>query len=476
MPGQGAHSGEGGGAWDGGGVIGAILDPRGSVAVRRGSQDVRRGDGVMWQIGALTAEQMGVVVALGAGMLIGLERERRKGQGPTRDSAGLRTFMVAALLGVCAQIISGALAAVALLGVVALTGLSYWRSQSDDPGLTTELALITTALIGMLAVPQPELAAAASVLLASLLAARERLHHFATHWLSEDELHDGLLLAALALVLLPLLPAQPIEWLGHLSPQRVLMLIIVILSMQAAGHVAQRLLGARAGLALSGLLGGFVSSTATISAMGSLVRAGGAGMRLGWCAAVLSMVATWVQMLLMASVVAPTAVATIVPLVAVGVSVPLLLGAALWRGTPLPSAAAPDASAPEAGAEGAGRGGHTGGVLKLREALLVASLLLGGAVLLGWAQHRGVSGLLLGTAIAALADAHAPMVSLMAMFGAATLPEAHLMLGLMVALSVNGVTRSVAGWLAGGSAFGVRVAGALALNLGLAWAFVAWRM
>lgn len=428
----------------------------------------------MLQLGALTAEQMGVVVALGAGMLIGLERERRKGDGPKRESAGLRTFMVAALLGVCAQIVSSALAAVALLGVIALAALSYLRSRSDDPGLTTELALITTALIGMLAVPQPELAAAAAVLLASLLAARDRLHHFATHWLSEDELHDGLLLAALALVLLPLLPAQPIAWLGHLSPQRVLMLVIVILAMQAAGHVAQRLLGARAGLALSGLLGGFVSSTATISAMGSMVRTHQAPLRLAWCAAVLSMAATWVQMALMASVVAPAALTAIAPLVGVGVSVPLLLGAVLWRGAwgagqvpgQVPAAELAPAAASDAGVSA------SGGVLKLREALLVAGLLLGGAVLLGWAQQRGVSGLLLGTAVAALADAHAPMVSLMSMHGAGALPESHLLLGLMVAVSVNGVTRSAAGWLAGGRAFGVRVAGALLLNIGLAWAWV----
>lgn len=425
----------------------------------------------MLQIGALSAEQVGVVVALGAGMLIGLERERRKGEGPKRESAGLRTFMVAALLGVCAQIVSVALAAVALVGVIVLAALSYLRSRSDDPGLTTELALVTTALIGMLAVPQPELAAAAAVLLASLLAARERLHHFATHWLSEDELHDGLLLAALALVLMPLLPAQPIGWLGHLSPQRVLMLVIVILAMQAAGHVAQRLLGARAGLALSGLLGGFVSSTATISAMGSMVRTGQAPLRLAWCAAVLSMAATWVQMLLMASVVAPAAMVTIAPLVGVGVSVPLLLGAALWRGAVVSGSAsvAPGASAGVPSSDATA----SGGVLKLREAVLVAGLLLGGAVLLGWAQHRGVSGLLLGTAVAALADAHAPMVSLLSMHGAGALPVSHLMLGLMVALSVNGVTRATAGWLAGGRAFGLRVAGALLLDIGLAWAFVA---
>lgn len=426
----------------------------------------------MLQIGALSAEQVGVVVALGAGMLIGLERERRKGEGPKRESAGLRTFMVAALLGVCAQIVSIALAAVALVGVIVLAALSYLRSRSDDPGLTTELALVTTALIGMLAVPQPELAAAAAVLLASLLAARERLHHFATHWLSEDELHDGLLLAALALVLMPLLPAQPIGWLGHLSPQRVLMLVIVILAMQAAGHVAQRLLGARAGLALSGLLGGFVSSTATISAMGSMVRTGQAPLRLAWCAAVLSMAATWVQMLLMASVVAPAAMVTIAPLVGVGVSVPLLLGAALWRGAVVSVPASVGAHGASAGVPSSDATA-SGGVLKLREALLVAGLLLGGAVLLGWAQHRGVSGLLLGTAVAALADAHAPMVSLLSMHGAGALPVSHLMLGLMVALSVNGVTRATAGWLAGGRAFGLRVAGALLLNIGLAWAFVA---
>jgi len=429
----------------------------------------------MLQWGALSAEQMGVVVALGAGMLIGLERERRKGQGPQRESAGLRTFMVAALLGVCAQIVSGALAAVALAGVIMLAALSYQRSRSDDPGLTTELALVTTALIGMLAVPLPELAAAAAVLLASVLAARDRLHHFATHWLSEDELHDGLLLAALALVLLPLLPSQPIEWLGHLSPQRVLMLVTVILTMQAAGHVAQRLLGVRAGLALSGLLGGFVSSTATISAMGSMVRTEQAALCLAWCGAVLSMAATWVQMLLMASVVAPAAVPTIAPLVAVGVSVPLLLGAALWRHFHDAGAAVPGAvQAPRAPPTAGGRG--TGGVLKLREALLVAGLLLGGAVLLGWAQHRGVGGLLLGTAVAALADAHAPMVSLLSMHGAGALPASHLLLGLMVALSVNGVTRATAAWLAGGSAFGRRVAAALALNIGLAWAWVAWQL
>ena len=400
---------------------------------------------------------MGLMVALGAGLLIGLERERRKGQGPDRKAAGLRTFMVAALAGAVSQVISTALAAVALAGVIVLAGLSYWRSQSRDPGLTTELALIATNLIGVLAVTEPALAAACAAMLAGVLAAKERLHRFATDWLTEEELHDGLLLAALALVLLPLLPNTPVSWLGQLSPQRVLMLVIVILCMQAGGHLAQRLLGARAGLALSGLLGGFVSSSATIAAMGGLQRGAHVSWRLATCAAILSMVATWLQILLMASVVAPAAWGHVWPLVMVGGMVPMLLGAMLWRqdGHGVPS------SAPRS-------------VLRLREALMVAGLLLGGAILVNWAQQRGMTSLLMGIGVAALADAHAPMASLLSLFGAGHLSHDHLILGIMVAMSANAITRSTVAVVSGGWRFGAGVAFALGLNLLVGWAWVVW--
>ena len=212
----------------------------------------------------LAAEPVALAVALGAGLLIGLERERRKGQGDDRAAAGLRTFMVTALAGAMGQILSFQVAAVVLAAVALLAGLSYWRSRAQDPGLTTEVALLATALIGMLAVPAPALAAGAAVVLAVVLAARERLHRFATQWLSDAEMHDTLMLAALVLILLPLLPAQPLAWLGGLSPRRMLTLLVVILAMQALSHVAQRLLGSRLGLPVSGLLGGFVSSTPTI--------------------------------------------------------------------------------------------------------------------------------------------------------------------------------------------------------------------
>jgi uncharacterized membrane protein YhiD involved in acid resistance len=47
---------------------------------------------------------IGLATALGAGLLIGVERERRKGRGPKRAIAGVRTFALAAVAGAAARV------------------------------------------------------------------------------------------------------------------------------------------------------------------------------------------------------------------------------------------------------------------------------------------------------------------------------------------------------------------------------------
>ena len=411
----------------------------------------------------------GLAVALGSGLLVGLERERRKGQGDDRGAAGLRTFMVAALAGAVGYSLFIWLAVVVLCGVALMAALSYWRSRSSDPGLTTELALVAMTLIGMLAMTQPALAAACAVVLAGVLAARERLHRFATDWLSEDELHDGLLLAALALVLLPLLPTEPVTWLGGLSWHRLLLLVVMILLLQAGSHLGQRLLGPHLGLPVTGLLGGFVSSTATVGAMGAQVRAGQVHWRLGLCAAVLSTAATWVQVGMMASVVAPTLLSGWLPLLVTGAAVPLLLGGGLWwstRGLGRHGAPTMALSAVDTASLG---GLRQGKVLRPREAVMVTALLLGGAVLVQWARQAGQEGLVAGVAVAALADAHAPVVAVLSLQASGELTWALAMLAVLTAITVNSVTRTVVGVVAGGLRFGGWLGGALLLNALVVW-------
>ena len=122
---------------------------------------------------ALPPEASAILVALGAGLLIGVERERRMQAEKTPAAAGVRTFAITALLGVLAALSSSnLLLAAAALGVITLTALSYQKSHGADPGLTTEIALLATFIIGVLAASQPLLAAAAGVLIVVLLVSR----------------------------------------------------------------------------------------------------------------------------------------------------------------------------------------------------------------------------------------------------------------------------------------------------------------
>src|SRR5512135_2388343 len=94
--------------------------------------------------------------ALAIGLLLGAERERRKGEGPSRSPAGIRTFAIASLMGALAVVIGPDwLLAIAVLAMTALSAVAYVCSALQDPGLTTEASLIITVLLGGLAVQQP---------------------------------------------------------------------------------------------------------------------------------------------------------------------------------------------------------------------------------------------------------------------------------------------------------------------------------
>jgi uncharacterized membrane protein (DUF4010 family) len=392
----------------------------------------------------ISPEVAGVAVALGVGLLVGLERERRKGRGADRAAAGLRTFMIASLTGALAAAAPWmGLVPVALLAVSALAALSHWKSRARDPGMTTEMALIVTCLIGALAVPQPALAAGAGALLAGLLAARDRLHRFATRLLSEAELHDALWLAAIALVLLPLVPNEPLPWLAGLRPRLLVALVVLILLLQAAGHVALRIAGPRAGLALSGLFGGLVSSTATIAAMGARARAHPPLRAACEGGALLSTAATWLQIVLMLAAIAPAAARAVLPPAIAAVAVALAGG--WWRGRGHLSAHD----------EAHARAPQADGALRLREAALVAVILSAVTLLVGWMQQQhGTGGLLAGIALGALADAQSGMAALGSMQVAGRITTNEVVGAVLVAVATNSTVRSATAFAAGGPRFG----------------------
>ena len=400
---------------------------------------------------------IGLVTAIGCGLLIGLERERRKGSGPERRSAGLRSFAVAALAGALARAANEAgLVAVAGLAVALLCVVSYLRSHADDPGLTTEIALFATFLIGVLAVPQPHLAAAAAVALAALLAARGSLHRFATEWLSDGELHDLLLLAALALICWPLLPDVAVPALGGLRPRALLGLLLLLLVLQALAHLAARVLGGRASLLGSGLLGGFVSSTATIASLGARARREPTESRACAAGGVMSTASTWLLALFILVVISPDVAWDVLPMAAAATLVAVALAVWLSRSQPLAAVLPP-------AAEGKPESRR---MLQPREALVLAALLSGVTLLMSWARAQfGDLGLMGATALAGLLDAHAPLASMAAQHGAGGVDHAVLRSVTWVAIAANSLTRAITALVAGGLRYGLRVAGALLASL-----------
>lgn len=377
-----------------------------------------------------------LAAALGCGLLIGVERERRKGEGPGRALAGLRTFALSCVTGAAAALtqIDGVVVAGAVF-VAALAVVAYFRDRSNDPGVTTEVALLLTYLIGVLCTWSLPLAAGLAVGLTALLAGRERLHGFARHWLRPAELRDGIVLAALVLLALPLVPDRPL-WGNTLNPHVIVQLLALLLGVQAAAHLARRLLQARHAVALSALASGFVSSTATIATLGLAVREGRSGARLMAGGALLSCVSTLLQLLLVAAAVQPAWLGHLVGPALAGAALALLWGGWLVRGAP--SEAAPVAMEQDAR------------MFSLKGAAAVAALLAGiQALVQALTLWLGETGLIVGSLLGALADLHSALAAVFASGSPA--PIGHQ--AVMGALAVHALSKSVTAALVGGRTY-----------------------
>lgn len=404
----------------------------------------------------LDSNVTGVIIALAIGLLIGAERERRKGEGKARAAAGIRTFALAALLGVVARILGGDLVfSAVILGAVALSVVSYLRSQQTDPGLTTEIALVMTVLLGGLAPEHPSLAGALGVCVAALLAIRTPLHRFIREALSEDELRDALMLAVATFVIWPLLPASAVGPFGALNLHAIWLVVILAMSIGALGHVAVRAMGARLGIPIAGFFSGFISSTATIAALAARAAREPGQLNAVVAGAVLSSVATLVQMSVLLLAIDPAVLrALALPLLCAGAAA--VLYAAYFVVVALRT--------PSARIEQSGRAFSI--ISALTFGALICVVLVTSAVL---EHYFGARGALASTAIAGFVDVHAASISAATLAANGALSASGAAFPIVIALSTNTVTKIVMAFSAGGGAFAARVSAGLVLIVAAAW-------
>ncbi|AVP96390.1 hypothetical protein C7S18_03920 [Ahniella affigens] len=382
---------------------------------------------------------IGLGVALAVGLLIGVEREQRRVTHPNLV-AGVRTFALLSLSGALCSLLGVAMLTAGALFVAAAALISYIRIRTDDPGLTTEVSMFAVYVLGALALQAPVLTAALAVAVALLLAMKTHLHAFSRELLSAEELRDGLLLIASALIVLPLLPDHAVDPYGVLNPFKVWRVVVLVMAINALGYVAQRMLGARLGLPISGFVGGFVSSTATIGAMGQRAKAHPDQRRSCVAAAAVSNVATIIQMGLVLIALAPNLFQHLSrPMLIAGLAT--LLAAAMtglhaWR---------------EPAGEGAAMRGRP---FELKQALLFAALVTGilftSALLVRWFGDKGV---MLAAGFAGFADVHAAAASVAQMLFAEQISLDQAEWAVLIGLVCNTVSKTVVAFATGGRAF-----------------------
>lgn len=219
-------------------------------------------------------------VALAIGLLVGLERGWRERDEPSGSrTAGLRTYGIFGLLGGVFAAVSLALGSsivlgAAFLGFAALFGLFEYRESRHDENFSVTGLMAGLGVFGLGAlavVGDYRGAAAGGTALAGILASREMLHS-ALRRLSWVELRSALVLAAMTVIVLPLLPDRTIDPWGGFNPREVWFFTVLIATISYLGYIAVRMLGTTRGLIVSGLAGALVSSTAVTVALARMAK------------------------------------------------------------------------------------------------------------------------------------------------------------------------------------------------------------
>lgn len=216
------------------------------------------------------------------GLAAGIERERSGHAadavgGARRPPVGVRTFLLLALLGGVAGVLlahglHGA-GAVLLAGGVALAVAARIATLAspqvpaadgvpdDSDGTTEAAALAVLALAALAGIGQLALAAGTAAVVALALGEKARLHWLARR-LGDRELRATFQFAVLALVVLPVLPDEPVGPFGGVNLRALWGVVLLFSALNFGGYLARRAVGPERGYAVAGALGGLVSSTA----------------------------------------------------------------------------------------------------------------------------------------------------------------------------------------------------------------------
>jgi uncharacterized membrane protein (DUF4010 family) len=390
---------------------------------------------------------IGFFTALCVGFLIGMVRERLHQPGVMM--AGVRTHTIAALMGAVAFNLGLPVFIIAMAMTGVLIAVGYFKSYGTDPGMTGEVSLALTVLLGGLAISSHQLAAALGVTVAILLFLKKPLRKFSQELLTEKELEDALILFAAALVVLPLLPQEAIDPWGGLKPFAIWKVVVIIMCTGMLGHLAIRLTGLKWGLPITGFLSGFISSTAVIMDLGQKSKKDPAITAIACASALLS---TLASLMLFALVLGASSFdllqSVAIPLIMGGLSL-LAMSVLLFQRHPLPSELTLTA---------------TQDAFQLKHVFIIAFSISSISLASSWiGSVFGQTGTLISSVIIGFAEIHAAAFSISQLERQSPELAQLARWGVIGILTASVISKSVLSVVGGGKVYGFKMASALAV-------------
>jgi uncharacterized membrane protein (DUF4010 family) len=274
-----------------------------------------------------------LTLAAGLGLLVGLQREHAA----TR-LAGLRTFPLITLFGsimaMVAQTAGAWVIPAGLLALGAVVASGSWlghRTEEADPGITTEIAILTMYGIGAYMIAgEPAVGTALGGGIAVLLAFKGEMHT-AVARLEESDVKAIMQFALVSLVILPALPDRTFGPYQVLNPRQIWWMVVLIVGIGLTGYIAHKFVPQKAGATVAGVLGGLVSSTATTVSCARRVAEG--AIEPGWAATVilLASIVVFARLLVEVAVASPQWIGSAGPPLAALMVLMSLLAGPVWR-------------------------------------------------------------------------------------------------------------------------------------------------
>ena len=253
-----------------------------------------------------------LAIAIGIGMLVGLEREW------AQKDLGARTFAITAMLGTLGMLANPAIAYIAFGGVLVVIAIVAIRNVSDRKPVeaTTSAALILTFVLGVLVgLGHHYTPVAAAIVMTMLLSLKPALTHF-TGGLKVNEVRGAVLLGLLGFVIYPVLPNRFVDPWQLVNPREAWLTVIIIAALGFVNYVLLKLYSSR-GLYYTAVLGGLVNSTATIAELGGFFNGGKDKTGIAIVIDLLTVLAMFLRNLVILAIFARAAVTTAVfPMVA----------------------------------------------------------------------------------------------------------------------------------------------------------------